>query len=161
MIQLNDAAQTWQLDQIRRAIAVYDHLIKTTDPQVATSARDGDDGWTVLQVMGHLNDFEAIFLERARLTITAENPVLPFPDPDALAIANHYQEQDLMTVLSQWQDRRREYLAFLEARDDADWPRMAQHPTRGPFSLLDQLFLAVWHDTNHLEQITKILGQTS
>ena len=39
------------------------------------------------------------------------------------------------------------------------WTREGQHPQYPPFSLNDQLFLACWHEQNHIEQITRILAK--
>lgn len=52
-----------------------------------------------------------------------------------------------------------EHLAFLAARSESDWERRAQHPTRGPFTLHDQIFLTSLHDSLHIEQITRILKE--
>lgn len=157
-MQAMSVIRTWQLQQLDNNMIVYTHTLSGTSPDDARTLRDGDEGWTVLQVMGHLRDFEAVFVERAKLTLSQDNPALPFPNPDELAAEQDYNSGDLLQYLAEWTTLRRELLAVLAPVADADWERPATHPTRGNFTLTDQLFLTVWHDTNHLAQISKILS---
>lgn len=149
--------RTWQLEQLAKAVKTIELIVANCSPEVARTARDGGDGWTVVEVMGHLRDFEAVFLERARLTLEQEMPDLPFPDPVKMVVDRAYNDDDLMESLETWAASRREFLALLGGVADEDWERPANHPTRGPFTLTDQLFLTVWHDLNHIEQMAKIL----
>lgn len=150
--------RNWQIDQMKKAVNTIKRIIETATHDAATTIRDGGDGWTVLEVMGHLRDFELIFLERARMTVEEEMPDLPFPDPELMVVENDYNSGDLQATFNAWVAHRRRHVAFLEAAADADWERPANHPTRGRFTLNDQLFLTVWHDMNHIEQMSHILG---
>jgi len=147
----------WQIDQMQKSINTIRQLLRATTQEEASSQRDGGDGWTVLEVMGHLRDFELIFLERARLTLEQENPALPFPDPEQLVIENNCNADELQETLEAWIGGRVEHLSFLRSVGEEDWERPARHPTRGRFTLNDQLFLTVWHDMNHIEQMSHIL----
>lgn len=149
----------WQLEQLRKGLLTLDNFLKGIAPQDTKTYRDGGLGWTVLEVVCHLRDYEAIFLERARLTIEQENAPLPFPDPDQMALDQRYNEQDLGAAYAEWVKRREAFLAYLEQLDEAAWERTAIHPRRGPMSLQDQLALCAWHDVNHFEQITRILAE--
>lgn len=156
---LLETIRTWQLDHMQDAIKAYSHLINAANPDDLNTYRDGGTGWTVVEVLCHLRDFEALFLHRARITVEQEKPDLPFPQPDDLAAEKHYNEQDAQTVLREWQALRTEFLDFLKARAALDWERLAQHPTRGDFSLHDQFFLIARHDMLHLEQAARILAE--
>ena len=156
---LIDAIRGWQLSQLEKNISIYKNTIQRLSEETIKGYRDGGSGWTVLEVMCHLRDFEELFLERAKMTVFEDNPALPFPDPDALADELNYNDDNPAMVLSHWTALRNEHLAFLEERDGEDWERPAVHPTRGKFTLHDQLFLTVWHDSNHLEQIMRILSE--
>lgn len=156
--------RAWHIDQMREALTVYRHIIINTTQADASTYRDGDDGWTVVAVMCHLRDFEAVFYERARLTLEHDQPDLPFPDPDVLASERDYAAQDLRMAYDAWAVKREAHLALLQAQHDAAnadllWERAAKHPTRGDFTLHDQLFLTVRHDMMHLAQMGKILAQ--
>ncbi|MDT8304319.1 MAG: DinB family protein [Anaerolineae bacterium] len=147
----------WQYKQMEDNIKAVEWLVRSSEPQALMTFRDGGSGWTVLEVVCHLRDFEKVFHERARRTVEQDNPPLPFPDPDALAREGRYSEQGLEAALAAWQERRASLLAYLRSRDGADWERPAQHPTRGEMSLFDQLFLVPQHDSLHLEQMTRTL----
>ena len=148
-----------QVDQLRRAINVLGYVLKTTPTEDATTLRDGGDGWTIAEVMGHLRDFDLIFLERGKMTLSKVFPQLPLPDPDKLAVENAYNDQNVMDMYQEWVEAREDLVAFFESVREDDWERAARHPTRGHFTLNEQLILAVWHDTNHLNQIIHILSQ--
>lgn len=147
----------WQIDQLRKMIAVLQYTVGAISQEDATRYRDGGDGWTVLEVMGHLNDVEVSFHERAVLTLNEDNPDLPFFDAATAAIENQYNEKDLQTQLDAWVEKRTAFVELLEGIADDQWSRAGVHPKRGVFSLDDQLFLAEWHDMNHLDQIVKIM----
>lgn len=150
----------WQLQILENNIQVLTHIVRSIPPSVEATRRDGDTGWTAREVLGHLRDFEALFIERAQLTLEHDNPPLPFPDPDQLAQTQNYNAYPIAQLLDEWSAKRRQFLGLLSnISADADWERSAQHPTRGNFTLHDQLFLTVWHDTNHFAQLAKILDR--
>lgn len=157
-MQPMETVRGWHIDIMKKHINILGRLVESTHQKEATTIRDGGDGWTVLEVLGHLRDFEAVFLERAHLTLEEDNPALPFPDPLAMVSDRRYNEDDLAESYRAWAGTRRQHIALLEGvSSDDDWEAPARHPTRGPFTLHDQLFLTVWHDANHIEQIAKIL----
>jgi uncharacterized damage-inducible protein DinB len=147
------------MDQLRKTAAIVRYLVETTTPTDARTYRDGGDGWTLLEVLCHLRDFEEIIWLRARLTLEQERPELPFPDPNQLAVERQYNEQDIQAVLAAWLQQRADFLAYLEAVEEAGWQRVGMHPVRGPVTLLDQLMIFSWHDVNHIEQMIKILTE--
>jgi uncharacterized damage-inducible protein DinB len=149
----------WQITQLEKGTQIVESLLADIPVQAMTTYRDSGDGWTALEVLCHLRDYDEVFLHRATITVEQDNPDLPNPDPDALASERRYNEQDVMDVLATWKERRATYLEYLKARSEDDWERPAKHPRRGPFTLHDQLFLTVWHDTNHIEQMTRILAE--
>ncbi|MGB7342505.1 MAG: DinB family protein [Phototrophicaceae bacterium] len=156
---LIDAIRGWQLSQLEKQVFILKNALATVSDAAMTSYRDGGTGWTALEVLCHLRDFEELFLVRAQMTVEEDNPALPFPDPDRLADERNYNDDNPTMVLAHWVALRKDHLNYLDARAESDWERVAAHPTRGAFTLYDQLFLTVWHDTNHLEQILRILTE--
>jgi uncharacterized damage-inducible protein DinB len=152
--------RNWQFDSMEKSLIIADQMLSSLSDLSVFDKRDGGDGWTISEVLGHLVDVEAIFHERARLTIESDNPDLPFSDPNELVIEHGFAGQNARDVFKQWQVNRAPFLAYLKSLsdDETTWERPAQHPTRGNFTLNDQLMLAAWHDTNHIHQIVKIIN---
>jgi len=152
--------RNWQLDLLSKNLDSVHHIVESAAAESLTTYRDGGDGWTVTQVICHLRDYDAVFLERATLTMTQDKPPLPNPDPDEWAAERHYDQEMAVAAISAWRANRTKYLDYLKAiDDDAPWEREAKHPRRGLMSFGDQLMLTTWHDANHLEQITRILKE--
>lgn len=149
--------RTWHLEQLKKALDVYHYFAATISPHDASTFRDGGDGWTVLEVMGHLFDFEGVYKDRFRVTLETDGGELPFPDPEALVLEKRYNSANLLTLYHEWANARRELIALLETLTEEQWNREARHPKRDMMSATDQLMLMVWHDLNHLEQIAHIL----
>lgn len=149
----------WQIDSMELSIRAVEALFKQADKQAIRTYRDNGTGWTALEVLGHLRDFEAVIFQRIRLMVEEENPALPFPDPDELARAHNYNNRDWTELMGEWQAERATHIAYLQAREESDWERPGQHPTRGAFTAHDQLFLTSLHDVIHIEQITRILDE--
>jgi hypothetical protein len=150
----------WQFDLLRKSLASVRFILENTEPEALTVYRDGGDGWTAVEVLCHLRDFEEVFLNRAIMTMQEDYPPLPFPDPDGLAEERQYNMQPVWSVYDQWATFRGQFLDFLQAiESEVEWERAGQHPKRGRFSLNDQLILTGWHDMNHIEQMTRTLAE--
>lgn len=146
-------------DLLRYSPKTVTFIINTTAPKDLVTYRDSGDGWTVAEVVGHLLDCERLFIERAKLTMTRDNPVLPFPDQEEDVRNGHYNECDPRDTLAQWLQARADFIACLEATPDDGWDREGRPIKFPPFSLHDQLILASWHDQVHIEQMTRILTE--
>lgn len=158
-MQPQSVIRDWQFEQMRRSLKIVAHLLELTPPADLTAYRDGGTGWTVLEVLCHLRDFEAIFLERSQITVEEDFGALPFPNPDQLAAERKYSQQSVERVFSEWARNREALLGYLAERSEDQWVCVANHPRRGAISLQDQLILTVWHDNNHLEQMMRILAE--
>lgn len=154
-----ETIRSWQFTKMELSIRAMTSLLSQADPAELTAYRDDGSGWTALEVLGHLRDFEVVFYERGRLTVEQDTPDLPFPNPDALAVERSYNTRDWRELLDEWQQERMKNLSFLRTRAETDWERPAQHPVRGILTLHDQLFLTGLHDTLHIEQFTRILAE--
>jgi hypothetical protein len=148
-----------QFDQLRKNPTVVGYLMQTAPPADLTLYRDGGEGWTFLEVLCHLRDYDAIFLERVQLIMTQDYPDIPHPDPDVLAAERHYNEQGPQSVYEDWVERRKQFLAYLDGLKDEDWECAGRDARRGRYTINDVLIAASWHDTNHIEQMVRILGE--
>lgn len=156
-------AMSWQFDMMSNNLIIVKQLITSVSEKSIFQRRDGGNGWTISEVIGHLADYEVTIYQRARLTAESENPMLPSmqPDPDTQVINGDYANQRAEAVLEQWKEKRETYLTYLKSLPEADtyWQRPATHPKRGTLIFKDQLILTTWHDTNHMHQIVKIMNQ--
>lgn len=154
-----DTIRNWQYQVMEQGLQTLTSIVNNHPDDQLTTYKDGGDGWTVLQVMCHLRDFEDVFYGRIKGMVTDDNPALPFPDPDEQAAENAYHEDNIHAVLATLTKTRREFIEYMKSLGESDWEQTGIHPTRGTFTPHDQLFLNTLHDSIHLEQITRILAE--
>ena len=143
---------------LRDSIKMIDHFIHLHLEDGLTIYRDGGDGWTVLEVLCHLRDYDRIFLNRARQILSEDQPLLVNYDHEALAIENRYNEQSVEAVLQDLMTSRFEMASLFEGlTEEADWHRYGTHPEVGHWSIFNQLLQVNAHDIDHMEQMTRIL----
>ena len=138
------------------------HVFANVSQEAATTlrdARDGDQGWSALEVLCHLRDFDNLFRQRGEIIRDQEYPALPRLDHEQLARERNYNGQQLAHVLAEFTDSRQQTLRFFQDLPDAQWARAGVHPERGHFTMLDAALQIGLHDTTHIEQITRILFQ--
>lgn len=133
------------------------HLLAPVSQETATTLRDGPQGWTTVEVLGHLRDFDGFFRHRAQLMLERDYPQLPAYDHEALAIEREYNDEQLATVYAQLLASRAETTALFASLTPEQWERAGVHPERGHFTLTDAVVQVGSHDLTHIEQIVKIL----
>ena len=131
--------------------------ISQQEAQTWRDQNDAPDGWTVLEVLGHLADFDEYFYLRARMMLEEDYPALPAYDHAALAVEHAYNQQDKNAVYARLQASRARFVEFFKGLEEDKWRRSAIHPERGHFTMLDALMQVGTHDVTHLEQVTRII----
>ena len=160
-----NAAANWeqvrerQIAAMRLTCQTLGHIIAAVPDERARSLRDGADGWSVVEIVCHLRDFDEIFYNRARMMLADDNPLLPGYDHEAMAIERAYQQEDLQAAFGALETSRQRFIAFFSGLSNEQWERGGIHPERGPFSMTDALMQVSAHDLDHLEQITRVLAQ--
>ena len=142
----------------RRTPVILNGLINSLSPQRAMEATDGPDGWSVVEVVGHLRDFEGFFRDRIELILAEETPALPRYDHVALAIERDYQHQNLQAVFADLLAKRIAFLGLFESLNPEQFARSGVHPEAGPITVFDALVQIIHHDLTHLDQIVRCLG---
>ncbi|MGH2551858.1 MAG: DinB family protein [Thermomicrobiales bacterium] len=145
----------------RKTDAILRAMLNGVDQTAATTSRDGADGWTVLEVVCHLRDFELLWQERVGLAIRNDAPAYEPFDVLGLVTRNDYINQNFELVLAERQALRADSLALIATLDDTTINRFGIHPTRGEMSILAQAQQLTTHDVDHIEQIARILGKVS
>ncbi len=145
---------------MEQTLQTLSHVLRPVSQSTATTLRDAHDGpkgWTVLEVLCHLRDYDGIFRHRAELMVREEYPHLPGYDHEALVRERNYNGQELRQVWAELAQSRQATVAFFRSLTDDQWPRAGVHPERGHFTLTDAVVQVGTHDCVHIEQITRIL----
>ena len=151
----------WQLWALEKNLLNMEHLINTITDPAAFDKRDGDDGWTISEVLGHLGDVDSYFSARARaLAENNDPPPSSGRSQDEQVKDAGYAEQNALDLFEKWKQVRLPYhalLASLPEDDEEVWERPGRDADGGGFTLNDQLILGAYHDLDHMHQIVKII----
>jgi hypothetical protein len=145
---------------LKQTPGILQGMLHEVSPARAQEARDGADGWNVLEIVCHMRDFEAIFLDRVKRVAETDHPTLEHHDHEAMVTTNRYAEQSVEAAFADYLTTRRALVAYLEGMDAAAWQRRGEHPTMGAISMVEVVLNVPIHDINHIEQIARALGQT-
>lgn len=152
------------LSIIENTVKIYGHVLSTITQEQAQTWRDQNDapnGWTALEVLGHVADYDQIFYERALMMLEQEYPQLPHYDHNALAVERAYNQQDKAEVYARLVESRRRFVELFRSLSIEQWGRAGVHAERGHFTLWDALMQVATHDTRHLEQLTRIIAEAT
>jgi hypothetical protein len=145
-----------------KSVKVLENILASVEQSTATTLRDpndGEAGWTVLETVCHLLDFESVCRERAERMIAEDNPRFAMWDHDALVSEKAYNAQNLVEVMQALLASRKALQAYFTELPPAAWERTGVHPEYGDYTMTDVVLQIGWHDVNHLEQITRTLNQ--
>lgn len=151
----------WQIMALEKNMLNIKHIVTTIGDPAVFSKRDGGDGWTISEVLGHLYDTDSYFLARARALAEGNDP----PAGSGRSVDERvkdagYAAQEARDLLGQWlavKGSYHEFMASLPEDDEALWERPGRAADGGGFTLNDQLILSAYHDLDHLHQIVKII----
>jgi hypothetical protein len=143
---------------LQRTPAALDSLLRGL-PDTWISRNEGDDTWTVMDVLGHLIHAEHTdWIPRAKM-ILQSGDTRPFDTFDRRGYVADPQDS-LARRLDGFADARAASLRDLRTMNlqGEDLDRRGRHPALGTVTL-SQL-LATWaaHDLTHLHQITRIMA---
>lgn len=145
------------LTNARRTPVILNALLAGVTQERAMGATDGPDGWSVVEVVCHLRDFEGFFRGRVELMLAEDRPALPAYDHEALAIERDYQHQDLREAFASLLAQRRSFVELLAGLTPEQLARTGVHPENGPISVFDAIVQLTHHDLTHLDQIARCL----
>ncbi len=162
---MNESAEQMRQVRARQVIAMrlslraLGHIVATLSDEHARALRDGDDGWSITEIVCHLRDFDEIFYQRAQMMLAEDHPQLPAYDHEAMAIERDYQAETLADAYGALQESRARFVDFFKSLSPEQWARGGIHPERDSFSMTDAAMQVPLHDLDHLEQITRVLGK--
>jgi hypothetical protein len=137
------------------ALAAFPDELKRWLDGVSDSAlrfQPSPDGWSIVEIVGHMTDVDAVWPGRVRQMLSTENPQLQYVDNDVVR-QRDYQNKQLGFLLITLAERRAEFVELLRALRPAQLTRPGLHPTRGPITVADAPAALADHDRGHREQI--------
>ncbi len=149
------------LQMLEKTLQTWHSILAHVSQETATTLRDGTDGWTSLEILCHVHEFDLIFLQRAQSVLGGETPTFASYDVDALARERDYNARDLRQALAALDESRAVLLTFYRAVADDQWGMAGLHPEYGEQTLMKMLVQAAHHNIDHIEQMTRVLAQAS
>ena len=111
----------WQLWALEKNLLNMEHLISTITDPAAFDKRDGGDGWTISEVLGHLGDVDSYFSARARaLAENNDPPPSSGRSQDEQVKDAGYAEQNALDLFEKWKQVRLPYHALLASLPEDD-----------------------------------------
>ena len=152
-----DLAETIAL--LARTPAVLDALLRDL-PDAWTLQSEGQDTWSVFDIVGHLIHGERTnWMPRARVILeNAERRAFePF---DRRGHTRYVLGKTLAQLLDEFAHARSESLAALRGLNlrQEDLQRQGQHPALGAVTLSELLATWATHDLTHLHQISRVMA---
>jgi hypothetical protein len=126
-----------------------------------TSANEGNDTWSVYDVIGHLIHGEKTdWIPRTEI-ILSENPNKTFTPFDRFAQFEDSKGKKLTQLLEEFEELRNKNLEILRTKKLSlqDLQKKGTHPTLGEVTLSQLLATWVVHDLNHLAQISRVMAK--
>lgn len=132
-----------------------DELTRHVTPeQAVVPERPGK--WSIVQVVSHLVDTEAVYAYRMRLIVAEASPAIFGYDQDLWAQRLHYEKESLDTLRNELRVARGRNLRFVRSLSETERARVGLHNERGPESVWHTVKLIAAHDLVHRNQITRI-----
>ena len=114
--------------------------------------RPSPDEWSIVEIVGHMTDVDAIWPARVRQMLSTDNPQLPSVNNDMVR-QRDYQNKQIGFMLITLAERRAEFVELLRMLRPAQLDRPGLHPTRGPITVADAPAALADHDRGHRGQI--------
>ena len=117
------------------------------------TARPGPGAWSILEVVVHLADSDAISIDRMKRMLIEDNPPLLYADETAYIARLHTHEQDLEDALTLLEIGRRQWARVLRKLPDEAFARTGQHNRRGTVTVGLYVAEYIAHIDDHLKFI--------
>ncbi|HEU5098049.1 MAG TPA: DinB family protein [Roseiflexaceae bacterium] len=120
--------------------------------EAALRFRPAPNEWSILEIVGHMNDVGALWPARIRQMLATDNPTLAAVDPDWVRQRDYHNKQ-LSFLLLTLAEQRAEFVEFVRVLRPAQLARPGLHPTRGPLTVEQGIAALADHDRIHSQQI--------
>ncbi len=156
----NDQAEL--LNIYRSTPDVLRALLRNVSDATTRVTGEGEEAWSIVEIICHLRDAEATVLERVKLILGQDKPFLAAYDQAKLAQQAAYRDQSLEDALNEFIAIRDEQTRLLEGLDEVAWGRTGMHEESGQITIQELTLHMAAHDVVHLAQISRrILEQSA
>jgi predicted Zn-ribbon and HTH transcriptional regulator/uncharacterized damage-inducible protein DinB len=146
------------LNAFQKTPAEIDALIDgVTEQALQQPASDG--GWSIRNVLSHLQDAQQVFLYRLELMVKEEHPILASKAVFQWAASEEDRPATTFEIFQNYQKARKGLLEKLETLTFKDWQRTGFHDEFGIVSLQHQASYFATHEITHLPQIQHLRDQ--
>lgn len=115
------------------------------------TARPGPGLWSILEVVVHIADSDAISIDRMKRILTEDDPPLLYANETEYVSRLHTHAQDLEDALTLLEVGRRQWARVLRLLPDAAFERTGTHNRRGAVTLGGLVADYISHIDEHLE----------
>jgi len=117
--------------------------------------------WTMRELLVHLSDCEAVYIDRLRRLAAEENPTLQAFDENKWASGLFYKKRDLTVARFQYEAARRGIIEMARTLDEKVDTNKGTHSEAGTRTFGQVLASHPEHNAHHLEQLKAIVeGRT-
>jgi uncharacterized damage-inducible protein DinB len=129
--------------------------------EVWTHSNEGEETWSVFDVVGHLIHGEKTDWIPRLETILSNDTNKTFAPFDRFAMFAESKEKTLHQLLEEFKTIRRHNLTVLKSKNitENDYSKKGIHPVFGEVTLSQLLSCWVAHDLNHLAQINRVMAK--
>ena len=106
--------------------------------------------WSIQQIVVHLNDADAVGIDRMKRVAAMEGPLLMGYDENAFTERLHYEAQPVGETLELFDLNRRLWAITLRALPDEAFERFGIHSERGKLTLAELVKDYIRHLEHHL-----------
>ena len=157
---MDTTAQQQELIAKYRAVPdILRGLVAGISDDEARIAGDGDDAWSIIEIVCHLRDAEMRSIERTRRMRDEATPLLLGYDERELALLGRYHEQSLSVEVPAFIAVREAHTRELAALETRQWARSATHNQMGELTIQSIAHHMTFHDAVHLAQIARRVAE--
>jgi uncharacterized damage-inducible protein DinB len=117
------------------------------------TARPGPGAWSILEVVVHIADSDAISIDRMKRMLSEDNPPLLYADETAYVQRLRTHDQDIEDALTLLEVGRRQWALVLRLLPDEAFSRSGQHNRRGTVTVGGYVASYIDHIDDHLKFI--------
>jgi hypothetical protein len=144
-----------QFKALLNELAAFPAALKTQLQGLSDAAlrfQPTPDDWSIIEIIGHLTEVDAVWPGRVRQMLSTDNPQLVSVD-NTVVRQRDYQNKQLNFLLITLAERRAEFIEMLRVINPSQLSRTGQHPTYGQINVTGAAAALANHDRSHREQI--------